>query len=223
MPDGRVLVVGARARFMHGSADRNGVIYDSGGNVELEATIGDGVEHLQTTTDGSVWVGYFDEGVYGNFGWGLPAGPTPVGSSGIVRFSSALEVDWEYTGGTVDDCYALNVADDAVWACYYSDFPVVRITPPHVRAWSNSVGGATALVVADGAIVLVGGYRGEADRVTILETAEQHCTPVARGRFRIHGRDASPRIFGRGDRLHAFVGPEWYVADAEQLTDSITA
>ena len=39
--------------------------------------LGDGINHLQCDGENSVWVGYFDEGVYGNL---------PVGSSGLNRF-----------------------------------------------------------------------------------------------------------------------------------------
>ena len=43
------------------------------------------------TLDRQVWVGYFDEGIYGNYGWGRAESEEPVGAYGIVRFSSDLE------------------------------------------------------------------------------------------------------------------------------------
>jgi hypothetical protein len=60
-------------------------------------------------------VGYFDEGIYGNYGWGLGDGPEPVGAYGIVRFSPDLEPAWHYPkyaallAGTI--WYQLDVGD----------------------------------------------------------------------------------------------------------------
>jgi len=119
-----------------------------------------------------VWVSYFDEGGYGNLGWNDP-GPAPIGRSGIVRFDADLTKRWEYPSyvanpwGGVDDCYAFDVVGEVAWACYYSDFPVVRIDGEHVSGWRNPVRGARALVVGDGgvSILLVGGYGPERDRL----------------------------------------------------------
>lgn len=44
--------------------------------------------------DGTIWAGYFDEGVVGNFGWGGP-GPTRLGADGIGAWSSELKKVWE--------------------------------------------------------------------------------------------------------------------------------
>jgi hypothetical protein len=132
LPGGRVLVVGVRCRWRPDGPERNAVVYDADGQVVVERTLGDGIEHVMATADGHVWVGYFDEGVYGNFGWGGP-GPTPLGAAGLVRFSPELEPDWSFPShvdhpwAAIDDCYAVNVDGDTVWACYYSDFPLVRI------------------------------------------------------------------------------------------------
>ncbi len=72
------------------------------------------IGHVQAATDGTIWVGYGDEGIFGNFGWGGP-GPAPIGARGIVQFSPSLDVVWEYPRSDssnlepIDDCYALNV------------------------------------------------------------------------------------------------------------------
>jgi hypothetical protein len=47
---------------------------------------GDGIEHVQATSAGEIWVGFFDEGIYGNYGWGSGT-QLPVGRTGLVRFS----------------------------------------------------------------------------------------------------------------------------------------
>jgi hypothetical protein len=43
-----------------------------------------------------VRAGYFDEGIYGNYGWGEADSEKPAGAYGIVRFSPGLEPAWHY-------------------------------------------------------------------------------------------------------------------------------
>jgi hypothetical protein len=96
MPGGTFLVAGARCRWRRDGPDRNGVLYDAGGQVVCESVLGDGIGHVLATSDGQVWVGYFDEGIYGNYGWGQADTEEPVGASGIVRFSPGLAPAWHY-------------------------------------------------------------------------------------------------------------------------------
>ena len=90
MPGGRFLVAGARCRWRRDGPDRNGVLYDTDGQVVAEGVLGDGIGHVLATSDGQVWIGYFDEGIYGNYGWGQAGTEEPVGAYGIVRFSPGL-------------------------------------------------------------------------------------------------------------------------------------
>ena len=64
------------------------MVVDAAGSVVAEGTLGDGINHLLTTPSGAIWVGYFDEGVFGSFGWGGP-GPPPIGQPGIVQFDTS--------------------------------------------------------------------------------------------------------------------------------------
>jgi hypothetical protein len=118
---------------------------------------------VRVSTSGHIWVAYFDEGVYGNRDWGDP-GPCPIGASGLVRFTSDLEPDWHYPDqadhpwGAISDCYALNLDGDTAWACYSTDFPVVRIQDGTVTGWHNTIFyGSRALAVADTTVALYGG------------------------------------------------------------------
>lgn len=94
MPGGRFLVAGARCRWRRDGPDRNGVVYDADGQVVCERVLGDGIGHVLATSDGQVWIGYFDEGIYGNYGWGQDGTDEPVGAYGIVRFSPDLAPVW---------------------------------------------------------------------------------------------------------------------------------
>src|SRR5262245_51164645 len=111
LPGGRVLVLSSRCRWWPGGADRNAVVFDDAGVRVAEGVVGDGIEHVFTTSAGDIWVGYFDEGVVGNVGWGGP-GPAPIGRGGIVRFAADLSLRWSFPLDTsMVDCYALNVDD----------------------------------------------------------------------------------------------------------------
>ena len=74
--------------------------------------LGDASKHLQTTPEGQIWVGYFDEGVYGG----------GIGSEGLVCFDSNGTSIFKYAEFAkqhglpfIDDCYTLNVVGAAVW------------------------------------------------------------------------------------------------------------
>ncbi|MCE6996569.1 hypothetical protein LZG04_17425 [Saccharothrix sp. S26] len=131
LPDDRFLVVGARCRWRPEGAEHNAQVVGPDGDVVRTAVFGDGVNHVATTPTGQAWVAYSDEGVYGNYGWGGQGTAAPVGTSGLVRFDPALKRAWSYPldgdFDAIDDCYSLNVAGETAWACYYSDFPVVRV------------------------------------------------------------------------------------------------
>ena len=100
LPDGEVLLVGARCRFRPIGAEENALRLDEQGDVVAAAVFGDGIQDVLVNGRGAAWVAYFDEGVFGNYGWGGPDGPEPIGSSGLVRFSRELEMEWEYAPET---------------------------------------------------------------------------------------------------------------------------
>ena len=147
LPDEEILVVGSRCHFRNGTPETNATVFDRAGNLVRQFVLGDGIQDVQTTTDGLIWVSYFDEGVFGNFGW-----TKPIGAPGIVCFDTSGRKVWDFepphSFNAMADCYAMNVADDAAWACYYTDFPIVRIDAQHnVRAWPNEFSGAHAIAV----------------------------------------------------------------------------
>ncbi|MFG1891110.1 hypothetical protein ACGFIR_25000 [Micromonospora sp. NPDC049051] len=226
LPGGRMLVVGARCRWRPDGPDRNGVIYDSNGRIEAQATLGDGIEHVLTTTSGDVWVGYFDEGVYGNYGWGSGDAPPPLGNMGLVRFSPELEPTWRFPShvdndaGAIDDCYALNVSDDATWTCYYSGFPIVRIHGDDVTGWRNQTDGAKALAVAGTRIGLLGGYGQQHDRFVVGELDGETMRVV--GTHRLVLPDGTPlpahvTVVGRGPVLHLITAERWHQLNLDHV------
>ncbi len=213
MPEGRFLVAGARCRWRPDGPDRNAVLYDTDGRVVSEHVLGDGIAHVLATSAGQVWAGYFDEGIYGNYGWSLGDGPEPIGAYGIVRFSPDLQPAWHYPKYTevgpwdaISDCYALNVDDTSTWACYDSDFPVVRIRDGAVTGWHNDVKGASALAVAGSRVALFGGYGADHDRLAAADLGDDRAEPT--GEYRVALPDGQPlpegtQIIGRGHLCRA--------------------
>jgi hypothetical protein len=220
MPGGRFLAAGARCRWRRDGPDRNAVLYDADGQVVSEHVLGEGIGHVLAASTGEVWAGYFDEGIYGNYGWGRPDTQEPIGAYGIVRFSPGLEPAWHYPKYTevglwdaVSDCYALNVDDTGAWACYYSDFPVVRICDSAVTGWHNDVKSASALAVAGSRAELFGGYGPDYDRLALTELGADRAQPAGEYRVVLPGGEPIPagtQIIGRGSRLHFLTGTGWY-------------
>jgi hypothetical protein len=87
VPDG-LLMVGARCAWRVSGPEQNAVVFDESGKVVRRFTLGDGINDVRTDSKGSIWVSYFDEGVFGNRGWNSP-GPEPIGASGLVAFDSS--------------------------------------------------------------------------------------------------------------------------------------
>jgi hypothetical protein len=215
LPHGEILVVGGRCwRREDGTAERNACVYDATGAHQRAFTLGDGIGQVQTTSDGSIWVGYFDEGVFGNYGWN-----DPIGSSGIVVFDATGEQTWRFEPRgdipDISDCYALNVGNRETWTCYYTDFPLVRVADGAVTSWSTPWAGLRALAVDKRRVLAVGGYSVR-DRVLLAAIEEG---PAAHrveqlAEFALRAPDGAPLpeavAVGRAGTLHVFNGPHWY-------------
>ena len=221
LPDGRVLVAGARSALTEHGATANAAVYDDAGLQVAEGVLGDGINHLLTTRAGDIWVGYFDEGVFGNLGWGDHG--RPLGDCGIARFDEGLRQVWTYPGGRqappVSDCYALNVTDTQVWACYYITFPVARITGDHVRTWTNEVGAASAIIGEDTRVALFGGYKEHRDRLVLGALTGDRFEPQLTTRLTLPGGApvTGVQVFARGAELHLLDGRTWWKVALEQI------
>ena len=169
---------------------------------------GDGIEHVL-------------------LGWGGLDGPAPIGASGLVRFDLATgRPDWSFAPPddlrAIDDCYALNVAEDATWIYYYRCFDLVRIgRDGTTRRWKTETSGARALACDTDRTLLIGRY-GERWNATLWRRAtdrleEPHNVTIALP----DGSTPTARAFGRGDRILISDGPRWFAANlADILEDS---
>lgn len=215
LPDDRTLIVGARCRWHADGPERNAIVVDADGGLVADGTLGDGIEEVLATRSGRIWVGYFDEGVFGNFGWGGP-GPEPIGSPGIICFASDLVAAWRYPydadGGSIADAYSLNVDGETAWSSYYTDFPIVRIRSDVITTWRGGPSGTRALIVDDDRCALIGGYGADRNRVLVGSLTSEGFVPDRVGVLTLpDGTELGHcRIVARGAELHVFVESRWY-------------
>lgn len=202
LPQGQWLAVRARSG---GNADGNGHIYSASGELIKTLPLGDGVADIQATSQGEIWVGYFDEGIFGS---------STFGSAGLACFDQqgALVFDFNsttvLTGDGIADCYAFSaVNSDEVWLCPYTDFPIIKIKDKQVsRTWDNNpVRGSDAFAVWKDRVLFCGGY-SEKDKLFIVslyrvkndELHKEECHAVDESDNKINFVGA----FGRGSRLY---------------------
>jgi hypothetical protein len=221
LPGGAILVVSSRCqRMQDGTVELNAKIFTREGFLEAEFCLGDGIEHVQSDSMGRIWVGYFDEGVYGNFGWGRDA--TPLGAAGLVCFDREGKKLWDFEPpegfDSISDCYGLNVAEENVWACYYTDFPIVRIgSRGRVEGWSTNLSGPRQFAVSDHSVLVYGGYGDQKDECKLLRLGNGRADHVMEVKLMLpDGVDLGQcKVLGRDRVLHVFSSAHWYTFGCE--------
>jgi hypothetical protein len=239
--DGRWLVVASRTE-----GGPNARILAGDGKLLARLLLGDGVAHIGVDRRNQIWVGWFDEGVFGNGDWRVPDEEWPPSSRGIGLFS----IDGSYRQlpafPDVADCYALNIVDEGVWACAYEDFPLLHLRPDRpVRWWLNELEGPSALAVAEGHALLAGVYRGDRNRLALLalegEGNGEPAQIVTEWRLPLAPRLPQPNehpdvaarrprqrpmlLTGRNDTIHLVQDGTWYrwrVSDGVTAANSVT-
>jgi hypothetical protein len=183
LPDGAWLLVCGRSRFRGPSDyDLNGRVFSRGGVFKHALLLGDGIESVQTTGDGLIWVSYFDEGIVGSNGW-----QEPVGASGLICWDGSgqrMRVYQPPAGlRAIQDCYALNVASDRdTWFYYYDDFRLVHLGDGQVHAaWECPLRSLYRRFAIHDNAALIGGRHGENGQYHLLSLedngrAREHTT-----------------------------------------------
>jgi len=140
--------------------EKNGRVYTRDGKFAREILLGDGIQLVQATSGGVIWTSYFDEGVFGNYGW-----QTPVGASGLVAWDPGGIKLYEFQPSkgldSICDCYALNVeSEEDVWLYYYTEFPLVRLHDREIQSvWRMPLEGSDAFAVSASHALFRGGYK----------------------------------------------------------------
>ncbi|TGB00504.1 hypothetical protein E2651_28960 [Streptomyces sp. MZ04] len=213
LPDGGFVVADARSR----GSEQQVQVYDALGRESWTFRVGDAIEQFLVDPAGRLWVGHFDEGVFGD---------DELSHPGLRCWSAEGESLWAYEAvegaGEIYDCYALNVSEDSsVWVCAYNDFALLEIrtdrTRRTVRPRVNSVAGAHALAVSPDRAMFVGGYGDDRDRLVDAEVRHDQVRPVSTGR--LVGPDGTPlgrrRTVSRGPCVYVQQEPytAWSVLD----------
>jgi hypothetical protein len=149
---GRILWVDGRCSGEY----KNAFVQNESGTTEKTFHLGDGIDDVQVASDLSIWVGYFDEGVFGR----------SVGTAGLARFSEKGDLQFDFNASSerlqlpyIADCYAFNVARDGVYAYYYTDFPLIRISEDKAaKICQVPISGSHAFAVAGDRALFIGSY-----------------------------------------------------------------
>lgn len=213
-----LLLACGRSRYLgRGDFDRNGRVYSLDGQFRREILLGDGIQSVQATTRGEIWTSYFDEGVFGNYGW-----KPPVGEAGLVAWDANGDKLYEYQPAGLDaicDCYALNVESDAdVWCYYYTEFPLVHLRDRKIKAhWEMPVRGSDAFAVFGGYALFRGGY-GARDTYHLFSLPHDK-KPVPVQQYEFVNPERQPLVAGwataRSDAIHFIADGSLYRVDVQ--------
>lgn len=217
LPEGEALIVASRCyRNRDGHYELNARVYGQDGKEKRAFLLGDGINHVQRDAQGNIWVAYFDEGVYGNFGWQHDGGPP--GAAGLSCFTQNGRKIWDFHPPEgfdhISDCYALNVSGSGTWAYYYTDFPIAFIDPDwHIRAWKTQTSGARTFAVGSGNVLLYGGYGDRHTSCSLLRLGHDVAESIAEVDLILPDKVdlTEATVIGRGKELHVFSNNDWYV------------
>lgn len=222
--DGGCLLVGARSSWRsENDFDLNGVLIKVGTTAIKRVCLGDGIEGVGLDDFDRIWISYFDEGVYGNFGWSHP-GPTGLGAGGVNCFDRTGELLWQHNRETaaehIDDCYAMNVSPFGIWFYFYSAFKLARITKDFSAEYFETPLAGSKRFITDGCRFVFSSQFHE-------PTNTYHATSLCSGKL-VHRRkfslslpeDADPdhiTTIARGDKLHVFFDKKWLIYELDSL------
>jgi len=211
--DGRWLLVSSRS-----DGKGNARIFNRNGELLTRIELGDGISHVQIDDQDRIWVGWFDEGVFGNDEWRFPGLEWPPSSAGVAAFNAGGQLLSMAKIKGIAGCYAMNVFADEVWTCTYTDFPIWRSKDGTEITWDTNLSGTKAIAVANSNIIAAGGYGDEAGNLALLklhsrENAETLATwDLMKSDF-FEGE--IEWLSGRSDKLYAYDGNSllmWSVA-----------
>ncbi|SDY00931.1 hypothetical protein SAMN05421736_101130 [Evansella caseinilytica] len=121
--DGSLLIVQSRCDKEGSYIERNARRYNPNGQLIDAFTLGDGINSVQIDETDTIWVSYFDEGIFGSSGWN-----EPWGSDGVIAYTKNGQKLWGAGTYGIIDCYAMNVAGvKEVYFYYYADFFLVQL------------------------------------------------------------------------------------------------
>lgn len=111
------LLLGARCAYRENGPDQNAWIVSRDGAVLSRFCLGDGIQDCVVKKDGTIITSYFDEGVFGNYGW-----DEPLGACGLIAWTSEGTPLWKNENYSIYDCYAISLDEEEnLWFYYYDE------------------------------------------------------------------------------------------------------
>lgn len=159
MINDEILLLGSRCMFLSSGPENNAVVINKQGEVVREFCLGDGIQDCITIDDGSIITSYFDEGVFGNYGW-----DEPIGSCGLIKWDNTGKTIWKSDRDIVD-CYAINVDETGnLWYYFYMDFDLIKTNYQEETVFQPDIEGSSAfLLTQDGMNVIFDKGYGQSD------------------------------------------------------------
>jgi hypothetical protein len=198
--------------------EKNGRVYSGMGKFAREILLGDGIKDTQATASGVIWTSFFDEGVFGNYGW-----QNPVGASGLVAWDGNGKKLYEFqrTDGldAICDCYAMNVeAEHRIWIYYYTEFPLVLLDSRSIQSiWKMPHGGSDAFAISGNHALFRGGYKNR--DLYQLFSLERDGTVALLAKIELRNENGerliAERVVGRGDAIRFVSGQKMYQLDVQ--------
>lgn len=224
LPDDEFILVCCRSDYRGpDDFDINGRIYSYDGVLTREILLGDGIENVQSTSNGLIWTSFFDQGIYGDRGWG-----NPIGSTGLIAWDSQGNMKYEFKPrdglDMISCCYALNVESDfSTWLYYYTDFPLVHLYDKRIKShWTIPLKGSCAFAVSRGYALFQGGY-DDRDSYYLFDLRNSNVAQLM-STIVLNDENDKPLladgIIGRFNSLYIFHDQKIYRCDVEMALEA---
>lgn len=219
--DGRILLASTRCRWRGADDfDRNGVIFNPATGQTNRILLGDGIEELSIDESDRIWVSYFDEGVFGNFGWNNPGPPGP-GAGGLVCFADDGKELWAFNDPEnsvfISDCYAFNVQRDERWVYFYSEFDLCSVDGNFrpVMLSGVPISGSHAFAVTDRGFLFSKQYREPSNTFHFVRRSGTSLGQAKTVIGKLPDRKWIDRcrLVGRGAWMHLINDEGWFATD----------
>ncbi len=115
-----------------------------------------GIQNCVVKADGTIITSYFDEGVFGNYGW-----DEPLGACGLIAWTPEGASLWKNEKYPIDDCYAISLDEEEnLWFYYYDEFRLVRTNFKEDLVFDLPIEGSEAFAAAPSGdtFLFQGGY-----------------------------------------------------------------
>jgi len=230
LSDGSLVIVNMQKPWTSkGKSDISGLIFDpaSGGRTQFFA--GPGVHQIGVDGKDRIWVSYFDWGVHGIFDLGageanpeVRMGPVLIGGAGLNCFDRTGALIWQHdqTERQINECAALNVADDATHFFFADDFDLGTVSGAFATSYCKiNLKNSHRFAISPTRVLFIGGHRSSLGAAYLFSldaagaVGPQKCSLMAPG-GQILKRG---RAVGRGSRLHLFTRTDWYSVDLADI------